>query len=216
MGRSNSRGQRPLTRGGGDRPPGGLRPAALVLAGALALAGCGARAPEGNLVGSDIGGDFRLIDETGRPVTSASFDGRWRLMYFGFTFCPDVCPVDLANLAAGLRRFEAAHPARAARVQPLFLTVDPARDTPEVLAEFTEAFHPRLVGLTGPQADVDAALRTFRIYAKRVEGGTEAGYLVDHMAVVYLLDPAGRPVHFIPGPEARPEAVAEMLETFVR
>lgn len=187
-----------------------------VAAGGLLLAACsGSAPPEGNLAGSTIGGDFALVDETGRPVTSASFDGMWRLMYFGFTFCPDVCPVDTANMAQGLKAFEAAHPARAARVQPLFVTVDPERDTPEALAEFTAAFHPRLLGLTGTREQVDQALATFRIYAKRAEGGTADSYLVDHMAVVYLFDPQGRPVHFIAGPEARPEAVAAMLETFV-
>ncbi len=181
----------------------------------LALAAC-SKPPKGNLEGASIGGDFALVDETGRPVTSASFDGRWRLMYFGYTFCPDVCPVDTANLANGLKQFEAKDPARAARVQPLFVTVDPARDTPEVLAEYTRTFHPRLVGLTGTPEEVDAALKTFRIYARRAEGGSDDGYLVDHTAVVYLFDPQGAPVQFIAGPEARPEAVAAMLEAHVR
>jgi protein SCO1/2 len=182
----------------------------------LLLAACSADTSlQGNLEGSTIGGDFSLVDERGRPVTSASFDGMWRLMYFGFTFCPDVCPVDTANMARGLRAFEGADPDRGARVQPLFVTVDPERDTPEALAEFTDAFHPRLLGLTGTREQVDAALSTFRIYARRAEGGTEDGYLIDHMAVVYLFDPDGRPVHFIAGPEARPEAVAAMLESFV-
>ncbi|MFN3592863.1 MAG: SCO family protein, partial [Thermaurantiacus sp.] len=152
-------------------------------AGLLLVACGGSGAPEGNLQGSTIGGDFALVDETGQPVTSASFAGQWRLMYFGFTFCPDVCPVDTANMAQGLKAFEAAHPARAARVQPLFVTVDPERDTPAALAEFTDAFHPRLLGLTGTREQVDAALATFRVYAQRAEGGTEDSYLIDHMAV---------------------------------
>ena len=190
---------------------------ALALSAALlSPAGCDPPPPRGNLEGSSIGGDFALVDETGRAVTSASFAGRWRLVYFGYTFCPDVCPVDTANMAAGLRRFEAEDEARAARVQPLFVTVDPERDTPAVLAEFTDSFHPRLIGLTGPRPAVDQALATFRITARRAEGATEGSYLVDHMAVLYLFDPAGRPVHFLAGPEATPEAVADMLRTFVR
>ncbi len=172
--------------------------------------------PQGNLSGAAIGGPFSLIDESGQPVTSDSFAGRWRLMYFGFTFCPDVCPVDTANLAAGLKAFEAASPERAAKVQPLFLTVDPERDTPEILVEFTDAFHPRLLGLTGSRAQVDAALKTFRVYASKVPGVTEGSYTYDHLAVVYLMDPDGRPVAFLAGPTASPEAVAAMLDTHVR
>ncbi len=172
-------------------------------------------APQGNLSGSAIGGPFSLIDETGRKVTSDSFKGQWRLMYFGFTYCPDVCPVDTANLAEGLKRFEQAHPALASKVQPLFLTVDPERDTPEALAEFTGNFHPRLRGLTGSRAEVDAALKTFRVYASKVPGTTADSYTYDHLAVVYLMDPLGRPVEFLAGPTASPEKVAAMLERFI-
>lgn len=175
-----------------------------------------ASAPRGNLEGAAIGGDFALTDESGRPVISASYAGLWRLMYFGFTFCPDICPTDTAKLAAGLAAFEKAQPARAARVQPLFVTVDPQRDTPQALAAFTDSFHPRLVGLTGTPDQVAATLATFRIYARRVEGATPGSYLFDHMAAIYLFDPAGRPVAFIPGPEATPAAVAAMLEAHVR
>ena len=173
-------------------------------------------APEGNLAGSSIGGPFSLVDETGRRVTSDSFSGHWRLMYFGFTYCPDVCPVDTANMAAGLTAFEVAHPKLGPKVQPLFITVDPERDTPAILAEFTNAFHPRLLGLTGSRAEMDVALKAFRIYATKVPGVTEGSYTFDHMAVVYLMDPEGRPVQFLAGPTASPEAVKSMLEKFVR
>jgi protein SCO1/2 len=196
-------------------------PALLVLAIAAAvLVGLFVLRPEarveGNLSGATIGGDFALVDETGRPVTSQSFAGQWRLMYFGYSFCPDVCPVDTANLAAGFSAFEKAAPERAARVQPLFVTVDPERDTPAALREFTDSFHPRLVGLTGSPDQVAAALKTFRIYAKRREGATPDSYLMDHMAAIYLFDPEGRPVAFLPGPEATPEAVRALLDTHVR
>jgi protein SCO1/2 len=196
-------------------------PALLVLAIAAAvLVGLFILRPEarveGNLSGATIGGDFALVDETGRPVTSQSFAGQWRLMYFGYSFCPDVCPVDTANLAAGFSAFEKAAPERAARVKPLFVTVDPERDTPAVLREFTDSFHPRLVGLTGSPDQVAAALKTFRIYAKRREGATPDSYLMDHMAAIYLFDPEGRPVAFLPGPEATPEAVRALLDTHVR
>jgi len=174
-----------------------------------------APAPQGNLSGSAIGGAFSLVDETGRQVSSESFNGQWRLMYFGFTYCPDVCPVDTANLGEGLKLFEKAHPALAAKVQPLFLTVDPERDTPAALTEFTANFHPRLLGLTGSREQVDAALKTFRVYASKVAGTTPDSYTYDHLAVIYLMDPQGRPVEFIAGPTATPDAVAAMLERFV-
>ncbi len=173
------------------------------------------KAPEGNLSGAAVGGPFTLTDETGARVTSESYDGKWRLMYFGFTYCPDVCPVDTAKLGEGLKLFEAKHPDAALKVQPLFVTVDPERDTPEALAEFTDNFHPRLVGLTGSRAEIEAALKTFRIYASKVPGVTEGSYTYDHLAVIYLMDPKGRPVEFIAGPTATPELVEAMLSRFL-
>lgn len=193
--------------------------AAVVAAGALLLwrgAGPGATpAAEGNLSGAAVGGPFTLVDETGRRVTSDTFDGQWRLMYFGFTYCPDVCPMDAAKLGEAMRAFEAADPEAAARVQPLFVTVDPERDTPEALAEFTANFHPRLLGLTGSRAEIDEALKAFRIFAARVEGATPGSYTYDHTAIFYLFDPAGRPVQFLAAPTATPEALADMLTRFV-
>lgn len=174
-----------------------------------------AAAPQGNLTGATVGGPFTLTDETGRSVTSDSFKGQWRLIYFGFTYCPDICPTDTAKLAQGLKLFEEKHPKQAAKLQPLFVTVDPERDTPAVLAEFTNSFHPRLLGLTGTREQVDAALKAFRIYASKVPGTTPDAYTYDHLAVFYLMDPDGRPVQFIAGPAATPEAIADMLERFL-
>lgn len=193
--------------------------AILLVAAALAVAlvllrpGGSAR---GNLAGSAIGGEFSLVDETGRRVTWSGLAGQWRLVYFGYTFCPDVCPVDAANLGAGLALFEKEAPRRAATVLPLFITVDPARDTPDALRAFTANFHPRLLGLTGSEEEIAATLKAFRIYAKKVPGASEGAYLVDHMAVIYLFDPEGRPVAFLAGPEAKPEAVRAMLAAHVR
>jgi protein SCO1 len=185
----------------------------------LALAAVGAflllrptPGPQGNLVGSSVGGPFTLTDETGRTVTSDSFKGQWRLMYFGFTYCPDVCPTDTAKLAAGLRLFAQKHPDELARLQPLFVTVDPERDTPAAL---TDSFHPGLLGLTGTRPQIDAALKTFRVYAAKVPGTTPDAYTYDHLAVFYLMDPDGRPVQFLAGPAATPESIADMLERFL-
>ena len=172
-------------------------------------------APQGNLSGSAVGGPFILQDESGTTVTSASYDGKWRLMYFGFTYCPDICPTDTAKLAAGLKAFEAKHPDAAAKVQPLFVTVDPERDTPAALAEFTDQFHPRLVGLTGTRPQIDAALKAFRVYAAKVPGAVPDAYTFDHLAIIYLMDPEGRPVEFVAGSTATPEGIAAMLERFI-
>lgn len=172
--------------------------------------------PTGNLTGASIESRFALLDENGTPVTSASYDGKWRLMYFGYTFCPDICPADLATMAAGVRAFEERHPRRVKHLQPLFLTVDPARDTPKVMAEYTSHFLPDLVGLTGTPEAVDAALRNFRIYATKVPGATPGSYTMDHLAVFYLFAPDGTPVQFLAGAGAAPEDVTAMLEAFVR
>jgi protein SCO1/2 len=171
--------------------------------------------PEGNMAGSTLGGAFRLIDQDGRPVTDADFKGKYRLVYFGYTFCPDVCPTDVAYLAKGLKAYEASRPARAARVQPIFITVDPERDDPAALKAFVSAFHPRLIGLTGTRAQIDAAKKAYGIYAKKVETSDPGNYLVDHFAVFYLFGPDGAPIAFLPHGSSAAEVTA-MLETYVR
>src|SRR5687767_11202975 len=105
----------------------------LIFAVALLLAACGSRSEPPPLQGATMGGPINLIGGDGRRVPDSRFAGRYRIVYFGYTFCPDVCPVDLALVGAGLRRFEAEDPAAAARVTPIFITVDPARDTPAVV-----------------------------------------------------------------------------------
>lgn len=171
--------------------------------------------PEGNLSGSEIRTDFTLLDANGGPVTSASFDGKWRLVYFGYTFCPDVCPVDLATMAAGITAFDEAYPRRADRLQPLFISVDPERDTPDVMAEYTGHFSPRILGLTGSVDQVKEALGNFRVYAKKAPGAEEESYVVDHLAIFYLLGPKGEPIEFLAARDATAEDVAAMLERFL-
>ncbi len=174
-----------------------------------------ARAPRGNLAGSTLGGPFTLTDQDGRQRTNTDFAGQWRLMYFGYTFCPDVCPTDLANIGQAMRGFEKANPARAAKVTPIFITVDPERDTADVLKPYVSAFHPRLVGLTGPPASVEAVMKRYGIYAKKAPTRDPDAYLVDHFAVYYLFDDQGRPVAFVPHGSTAQEVQA-MLETYVR
>jgi len=170
-----------------------------------------ASAPAGPLAGSGVGGPFALIDQDGRAVTQATYAGRWRLMYFGYTFCPDVCPLDVQHIAQGVALFARDHPQAA--VVPIFVTVDPERDTPAVMKTFVRAFSPTLVGLTGTPAQAAAARKAFRIYAAKAGAGRD--YLVDHSATIYLMDPANRPVSFLEH-GATPQRIAAELATYVR
>jgi protein SCO1/2 len=121
---------------------------------ALALSACTASAPPAKppLEGARIGGAFALTDQNGQTGTEQAFDGKFRIMYFGYTFCPDVCPTDVQAIGAAVKKLETSDPALAAKTVPVFVTVDPARDTPAVLKQFVSAFHPRMVGLTGTDA----------------------------------------------------------------
>jgi protein SCO1 len=194
-----------------------LRPlSSMLLPLALALGGCSAAPPTPPpLAGATMGGPFTLTDQNGRRVTESAFAGKYRLVYFGYTSCPDVCPVDMRVVGAGLRRFEAGDRARAARVQPIFITVDPARDTPEVLSAFVAHFHPRTVGLTGSEAEVADAARRYRIFYERHAPGAGGGYLVDHTRMAVLYGPAGEPIAPVPHDQGA-DGVAAELERWVR
>ncbi|UZK68498.1 SCO family protein [Sphingomonas sp. S1-29] len=185
----------------------------------LLLAACGqpASEPAGEppLAGARIGGPFALTDPQGKTARDTDFAGKYRIVYFGYTFCPDVCPVDMQNIGAGLKQFEASDPALAAKVVPIFITVDPARDTPAVVGEFVANFHPRTVGLTGSQEAITAALKGYAGMATKRESPNPDAYLVDHTRITYLMGPEGQPIALIPADES-PEAVTEMLKRWVR
>jgi protein SCO1/2 len=192
----------------------------ITLAAALLVPGCGA--PQGSassdppLAGARIGGPFTLTDQDGKTVRDTDFAGKYRLVYFGYTFCPDVCPTDMQHVGQGLRLLEKSDPALAARVVPIFITVDPARDTPAVLKQFVSAFHPRMVGLTGSQAAIDAAAKEFAIVHEaqpRSPGAT--GYLVDHSRATYLMSPDGKPLALVRS-DTSGEAVAEDLRKWAK
>lgn len=185
------------------------------LAAALLLAGCGGEPAAPPLAGARIGGPFTLVDETGKTVTEGDFAGKYRIVYFGYTFCPDVCPVDMRNLMLGLKAFEAEAPARAAKVQPIFVTTDPERDTPAVLTDFTNAFHPRLIGLGGTAEQVKAAMKAYAVYAQKGEKRPDGGYLVDHSRVALLMGPKGEPIAMLPH-DGTPEDIAADLDRFVQ
>ncbi len=167
------------------------------------------------LAGTGIGGPFKLIDQNGRAFTDHDLKARYALLYFGYTFCPDVCPLDTQTMSAGLAAFEKVDPARGAKVVPVFITIDPERDTPAVLKSFAANFHPRLVALSGSRAAIEAAKKAYRIYAKRAGPAGQADYLMDHMAITYLMGPDGSPIAFT-GSGAKAADITAELARYVR
>ena len=136
-----------------------------------------------------IHSEFSLTDHTGKSVTEADYLGRWQLVFFGYTYCPDICPTTLAYMAETLD----AMGADADRIAPLFVTVDPARDTTAVMAEYVSAFHPQIVGLTGSEEEIAAAADAFRVYYERVDqDGAPDDYLMAHAGHIYLMTPNGQ------------------------
>jgi protein SCO1/2 len=128
----------------------------------------------------EIGGPFKLLDGAGRQVTEADLRGRYALIYFGYTDCPDICPTTLGQIVDALSRLKGAE----SRIRPVFITVDPAHDTPAIMAQYTASLSPRLLGLTGTSASIEAVEREFHVTAKPAEGG-----MLDHSAVIYLMAP---------------------------
>lgn len=183
----------------------------------LALLGaCSRSADAPPLQGAAIGGPFALTDQNDHIVRDTDFAGRYRLIYFGYSFCPDVCPTDLQAIGQGLARFEKKSPERAAKVQPVFITVDPERDTPAVLKQFVGAFHPRLIGLTGTTAQIAAVAKAYGVYsAKQPASGSGKDYLVDHSRQAILLGPAGEPMVLVPQDEGA-DAIAATLDRWVK
>jgi protein SCO1/2 len=157
----------------------------------LALGGCERRGGDVpfqsiDVSGADWGRDFRLQDADGRTVQLADFRGRCVLLFFGFTQCPDVCPTALSRAAAVMQRLGA----QATKLQVIFVTVDPERDTPAVLREYTRAFHPSFIGLHADQATTASMAQSFKVFYQKVPTG--GSYTMDHTATSYVFDPTGR------------------------
>jgi protein SCO1/2 len=140
-------------------------------------------------------GAFALVAADGATVTEKTYHGRWQLLYFGYTFCPDACPTALNEISAALDALGAT----AERVQPLFITIDPRRDTREVLAHYLKAFHPGIVGLTGAPAATAAAARAYGVIYERQEDENGGAYLFDHSSFFTIIDPNGNVVSKLPG-----------------
>lgn len=182
----------------------------------LVAAACspgGGEAPP--LEGAKMGGPFTLTAADGRTVTEKDFAGQYRIVYFGFTHCPDICPTDLATIGQALRLFEEEHPKRAEKVRPLFITVDPERDTAQQMARYSASFHPRILGLTGTPEQIADAAKKHGIYYAKGETEPGGGYAVDHTRVVVLYGPQGEPIALLPY-EQGAEAVAAELARWVR
>lgn len=160
----------------------------LLLCAALVLASAPAASQMPNADGVLLGGAFALTDQHGRVVTDQTFADRFMLLYFGYTFCPDVCPPSLQTMSEVM---EALGP-ESERVQPLFVTVDPARDTPAHIREYLEHFYPAIIGLTGPAPMVAAMAKKYRIKAeKHATNPNDLSYLMDHTSSLILMGPGG-------------------------
>lgn len=203
-----------------------VRASLILLLGAMATAcSAPADAPAAAppLEGARIGGPFTLTDQNGKTVRDSDFAGQYRLIYFGYSFCPDICPVDLQKLMRGLARFEKADPARGAKIAPLFITVDPARDTPEALKPFVARYHPRLRGLTGTPDQIAAVAKAYVVTYHKVDGSAPDRYLMAHSQLAFLMDPAGKPLALLPlddpstdADEGAPDKVAAELAKWVK
>ncbi len=184
----------------------------------FALAGCGGGAGDpatAPLAGARMGGAFTLVDQDGQAVTDQSWPGQYRLVYFGYTYCPDVCPVDVQVMSQGLSKFEKTDPAHGRKVQPIFITVDPARDTQKALKAFVSNFHPRLVGLTGTEAQIELAAKNYAVIFEREKPNAAGAYLVNHSRYAVLYAPDGKPLVFVPQ-DKNADAVAASLATWVK
>jgi protein SCO1 len=178
---------------------------------------------EAPLAGASIGAPFTLTDQDGKRRSDNEFAGKYRIIYFGYTQCPDICSPDMQHLMSGLKQFEKTHPDLAGKVQPIFISVDPKRDTPEKLKQFVSAFHPRLIGLTGHADEIATVAKAFATTYQIEPGSSDTDYRVNHMQLPYLMGPDAKPLALLPADrpqteenEGPPEAVAAELAKWVR
>jgi protein SCO1 len=167
----------------------GIALGVLILGGAAATTLLVAYRDSGSILSpvASLGGPFTLTEADGATVTDRSFPGKFLLVYFGYTYCPDACPTALSNIAGALAKLGAT----ADKVQVLFITVDPRRDTPKVMGDYVKAFDPRIVGLTGSPDQINAVAKEYKVYvAAHTEDGND--YLVDHSSFIYLMNPEGK------------------------
>ena len=187
--------------------------ATLALLAALLVAGAAyyvANQPRGPIsIGTAlVGGPFTLSDQDGKKITDKDFLGKYMLVFFGYTYCPDICPTELQVMSAALDSLGA----KADDIQPIFITFDPQRDTPEVLKQYISNFHPRFVGLTGTPEEIAVAAKAYRVFYNKLENTSGPDtYLMDHSTITYLMDKQGKFLkHFSYSTDAA--ALAQALE----
>lgn len=169
------------------------------------------KTPAGLTTSVEIGGPFNLTDHTGRAVSERDFRGNFTLVFFGYTFCPDVCPTELGDIALALDELGDD----AGKVTPVMISIDPERDTPQVLAEYVSLFHERLVGLTGTPEQVKQVADAYRVFYRKVDDPNYTYYLMDHSSFTYLLDPDGNVVSLLRY-GTPPEEMAELIRAQMR
>lgn len=160
-----------------------------------------------------IGGPFTLVSHEGQTVTDQDFRGRYMLIYFGYSYCPDVCPVELSKMTRALEILDEDKIALDT-VQPLFITVDPERDTVEQMARYVSLFHPKLMGLTGSVKQMKQATDAYRVYAKKSGDVDSDAYLMDHASMILLMGPDGQFVDFFSSRETA-ENIADSLRNLL-
>jgi len=182
----------------------------------LIVSGCsGGASEEPPLAGARIGGPFALTDQNGKTVRDGDFAGKYRIVYFGYTYCPDICPNDMLKIGQAMKLLDKRAPAKAKAIVPIFITVDPERDTPKVVGEFIRNFDDRIVGLTGSPAAIQAVEKQYAVYAKKEAPGPGGAYLVGHSQIAYLMDKDGKPITSLPI-EKDAAALVEQLDHWVK
>lgn len=190
------------------------------LALSLLLAACGsgtgpAPTEQPPLAGSSIGGPFTLTDQFGKTVQWSDFDGSYRIVYFGYAYCPDVCPLDVQHMVQGYNAFAKDEPKLSAETRMIFITIDPERDNPQVVGEFTRAFSDKLIGLTGTPEQIAQAAKEFSVYYAKGKESPGGGYLMDHSRGAFLMGRKGEPLALLPVDLGK-DAVAAELRKWIR
>ncbi len=196
-----------ITKRGAARTSTLFHAAAGLVAGLLLLGAGGFLWLSASSDGRSVGGPFMLQSDAGKLVTARDFRGKFMLVYFGYTYCPDICPTALNAITAALEKLGP----KAKDVAPIFITVDPQRDTPQVMRRYTAAFSPDLIGLTGTPDEIAKVAKEYRVYyAKHVTGSRPDDYSMDHSSIIYLMGPNGKFIAPIPAEQSPAEMAADI------
>lgn len=167
--------------------------------------------PAQSVAGTKIGGPFSLIDQNGQRVNESVLAGHYNLIYFGFTYCPAICPTELQKINVTLKQLGNL----AEKIQPVFITIDPERDTPAIIKPYIAQFHPRMLGLTGTVDEVAAALKAYKVYARKVDDPGLSDYTMDHSSYIYFIAPDGTLIGMYPI-DSTPSTMARDIEAALK